>query len=124
MPNERIEKLKLEYTDQQVTVDPRRPELARFAGESGQVKTISFNGCALVQFEGADQTWHDIELDYLKVVDKPQDEPADEEPPAASAERPAPKTSEAPAGDDNGLSRLELARMEKKAAKPAEEGKP
>jgi hypothetical protein len=73
MPVERIEKLKQEYTDKCVVVDGRRPELARFKGMVGRVKTINFNGFALVEFDGNENRgWHDVELDHLKVVDNPE----------------------------------------------------
>jgi len=112
MFSERIEKLRQEYTGQQVVIDNGRPELARFAQTPGQVKTINCNGRALVQFEGADQTWHDIALDYLKVIDDPA--PDDDTTPS-SAEQPAEAKSEPAAADKENLSRLELARMEKEA---------
>ena len=67
-----VEKLKQEYTDQYVVVDESRPELARFAGAVGQVKTVNRFGRALVQFDiEKNLGWFDIEVDYLKVVDKP-----------------------------------------------------
>ena len=100
---DRIEKLKLEYTDQYVVVDVDRAELARLKGLVGQVKTINFNGCALVQFDAQKNIgWYDIELDYLKVVDKPEPKPA--------ANR-AIKKADDPAKEK--LSPLELARLEK-----------
>ncbi len=120
---QRIEKLKQEYTGRYVLVDGRRPELARFAGVSARVKTVNFNGRALVQFEGADRSWYDVELDHLKVVDPPQ--PAAEAPSAAEGNR---KKQESPAAAGPAaqkvatlappeakekLSRLELARLEK-----------
>jgi hypothetical protein len=51
MQFERIEKLKEQYTDQYVAVDASRPELARFKGVVGQVKTVNCNGRALVEFD-------------------------------------------------------------------------
>ncbi|MBC7336004.1 MAG: hypothetical protein H5U01_07000, partial [Clostridia bacterium] len=50
---DRIENLRLEYTDQYVTVNSPRPELARFKGKVGRVITINWNGRALVQFDSA-----------------------------------------------------------------------
>ena len=116
---EHIEKLKQEYTGQYVAVDSQRPELARFAGATGRVKTINFNGCALVQFEDIGPGWYDIELDYLKVVDRPEPKAAEVKAKPA-AKKSAPKNAEAPAEADTGekLSRLELARMQKEVAKP------
>ena len=69
---EHIEKRKQEYTDKYVVVDDSRPELRRFKGKTGQIKTINMNGRALVEFDAnMNIGWYDIELDYLKVVDKP-----------------------------------------------------
>jgi hypothetical protein len=74
---EQIEQLKRQFTDQYVVVDPACPELARFGQMTGQIKTINMNGRALVQFEGENNRgWYDIDLDFLKVVEKPPPEPA------------------------------------------------
>ena len=69
---EHIEKLKQEYTDKFVVVDDERPELRRFAELTGVVRTVNMNGRALVEFDGHENIgWYDIEIDFLKVVDKP-----------------------------------------------------
>lgn len=122
---ERVEKLRLEYTDQYVVVDGDSPHLARFKGKVGRVHTINQNGCALVEFEG-DRSRHDLELDFLKVVDKPKPK----EPPAkgakpAKAKPAAPAPPEEPPQPKEKLSELELARQEKEAekAKAAEASK-
>ena len=119
---ERIEKLKQEYTDKYVAVDEKRPVLARFQGMIGQVKTINFNGRALVEFDGQeDRGWYDVELDYLRVVDKPEANPPAEKGGKAAAKAEA-KTAGAPIkkkGQEK-LSPLELARMEKQAAAAAQ----
>ena len=104
MQPQRVEELKQEYTGRDVTVDAGRPELARFEGLLGRVRSINHNGRALVQFEGADVSWYDIELDYLKVVE-PEPEPTGPE--TAEPEDESPPEEQ--------LSRLELARMEKQA---------
>ncbi len=125
MQLDRIEKLRDEYTDQYVVVDASRPELVRFKGAVGQVKTINNNGRALVEFDAdSNRGWHDIELDYLKVVEKPA--PKATEPkakPAVAAKKagaPATNDEGAPAADKSKekLSPLELARMEKQAQQP------
>lgn len=94
MSFERIETLKRQYTDQFVVVDENRPELARFRGVTGQVKTINMNGRALVEFQDyiANIGWYDIELDFLTVVPKPDPaaakaavKPAAKSPPAKPA---------------------------------------
>ncbi len=105
---ERVDKMRQEYTGQQVTVDDRREELVRFAGTLGRVKTINFNGRALVQFGDRDTSWHDIDMDDLKVVDTPEPEATEID--STPAEMPQ---SAAPAKQVEKLSRLELARLEK-----------
>jgi len=68
-----IDKLKHDYTDKYVVVDASRPELARFDGYTGQVKTVNMSGRALVQFEAWNNIgWYDIDLSCLKVVAKPE----------------------------------------------------
>ena len=109
MHPDRVDKLRQEYTDQYVKVEEARPELARFQGMLGKVKTINFNGRALVQFDGlGNRGWYDVELDYLKVVDPPEPEAAQE----GSPSRAEPPEQEA--GREK-LSPLELARLEKEA---------
>lgn len=80
-----IEKIKQDYTDKYVVVDPQRPELARFADVVGQVKTVNMSGRALVEFLDYHLNigWYDIELEFLKVVDKPL--------PKEKTEKPVPK---------------------------------
>ena len=75
MVNQQIEKVKQEYTDKYVVVDAQCPELARFSELVGQVKTVNMSGRALVEFGDYHKNiaWYDIDLDYLKVVDKPAD---------------------------------------------------
>jgi hypothetical protein len=86
-----IEKLKRQWTDKYVIADTARPELARFKGMSGRVKTINMNGRALVQFdEDANIGWYDISLDYLKVVDAPLPKPSETKERVARAEAKAP----------------------------------
>ncbi len=111
-----VEKLKHEYTDQKVVVDGDRPELLRFRGLVGQVKSINMSGRALVQFDGrGDMAWYDIELDYLKVLDPPDDPSAEAEdaPVGASGMVPPPPAAPQPASEPK-PSQLELARQDKK----------
>lgn len=69
---ERIAQLKQQYTDRKVRVVDHRPELQRFAGQVGQIKTINMNGSALVVFEQFvnDLGWHDIPLKHLEIIDQ------------------------------------------------------
>jgi hypothetical protein len=49
-----------------VVVDARRPELTRFGNRRGRVVAVTCDGRALVQFDGPDQGWYDIEPEFLK----------------------------------------------------------
>lgn len=71
MSPEELEHLKSQYAGQRVMADARRPELTRLAGLPGRIVTINCNGQALVQFEGADQGWHDIDPEFLKLEPSP-----------------------------------------------------
>ncbi len=117
------EKLKKEWTDKYVVVDDKAPELRRFAGLTGTVKTINMNGRALVEFDGpVDIGWYDIDPSYLKVVSEPvKKKPAEHAKPAA-AEKPAAAAAPKPAGEKK-LSPLELARQQGAAAKAADAAK-
>jgi hypothetical protein len=112
---EQIEKLKRELTDKYVVVDDQRPELARFSGHTGQVKTVNMSGRALVEFGAWNNIgWYDIDVSYLTVVPKP-------DPAAAKTEhaKPAAKPAAAkPAAGEKKASAAELARAGG-AAKPA-----
>ena len=113
MFTEQIEKIKQEYTDKYVVVDGSRPELARFSDLVGQVKTVNMSGRALVEFLDYHLNigWYDIDLDFLKVVDKPapkEEEPAAKKPAAKSATK---KVTEKPAASEKKLSPLEMARQ-------------
>ena len=44
--------LQREYTDKFVVADASRPELTRFRGLTGVVKTVNMSGRALVEFDG------------------------------------------------------------------------
>ena len=69
---ERIEELKHDYTDKYVVVDDLRPELRRFRGLTGTVKTVNMNGQALVEFDGRNNIgWYDIDIDFIKVIESP-----------------------------------------------------
>jgi hypothetical protein len=73
MPDLAIERLKHELTDKYVIVTGDRPELARFDGYVGQVKTVNFSGRALVEFTGYlnNPAWFDIDPVCLRIVDAP-----------------------------------------------------
>ncbi len=48
-------------------VESRRPELARWVGTLSTVRSVNHNGRALIQFDGADDSWHDIAPEFLTV---------------------------------------------------------
>jgi hypothetical protein len=110
---ESIEKLKQDLTDKYVVVVAHVPELARFEGHVGQVKTVNMNGRALVEFDAwSNIGWYDIEPSYLKVVPKPEPSAAagKSEAKTAAPTKAAPKAP-APGGEKK-LSPLELARLQ------------
>ncbi|MGQ9504811.1 MAG: hypothetical protein ACUVQG_07350 [Thermogutta sp.] len=107
MDFERLRNLRFEYEDQFVVVEGNRPELLRFKGKVGRVKTVNCNGRALVQFDsGADRGWYDIDLDFLRVVDPPEVNTPVGSPTGTSTDKP----SQAP---EYRPSALELARKSK-----------
>ncbi|MCA9231878.1 MAG: hypothetical protein KDA57_14610 [Planctomycetales bacterium] len=113
-----IEKIKQEYTDKYVVVDGERPELARFSQMVGRVKTVNMSGRALVEFDDYHKNigWYDIDLDYLKVVDKPA--PIEKAEKAARQPAAKPVAKKASGGAEKKLSPLEMARMQDAGSKP------
>lgn len=72
MSIQRAEELKRIWTDQWIQVVRGIPELRRFEGLTGQVRTVNMNGRLLVQFEtSADIAWYDIDPDYVEVIERP-----------------------------------------------------
>lgn len=117
----RAEQLKRDLTDKYVVVRSGVPELQRFQGRTGTVKTVNMSCRALVEFESeVDIGWYDIDPGYLTVIDQPLPKKV----PAAHAEKPAkgtaPAAKAAPAAKPaSGGSPLDLIRKGG-AAKPAE----
>src|SRR5688572_19565321 len=73
-----IDQLKQQYTDKYVVVDESRPELQRFRGLTGSVKTVNMSGRALVEFDGYNNIgWYDIDPAFLKVVEAPLPKPVE-----------------------------------------------
>jgi hypothetical protein len=66
-----IERLRRQFAGKRVMVDPCRPELTRLADLPGRVVTVNCNGAALVQFDGPDTSWHDIDPKFLKLEPLP-----------------------------------------------------
>ena len=136
---EHIEKLKSEFTDKYVVVDKNRPELRRFSGQTGIVRTVNMSGRALVEFDAYDNIgWYDIDVDYLKIIEAPL--PKEEKPAApAKSKVAAPKkkaVTSAPAAKGGGMSVADMlaaarggkagaaAAPSKPAAKPKPQGSP
>ena len=72
-----IERLKADWTDKYVVVDSPAPELARFARATGFVKTVNMNGRCLVEFDQHNNVgWYDIDPAALRIVPKPEPQPA------------------------------------------------
>src|SRR5262245_7519274 len=95
-----MEQLKRRWTDKYVVVDEARPELRRFRGLTGTVKTVNFSGRALVQFDGYNNIgWFDIDPKFLKVIDAPllKPEAKAEKKAAPKAEKPVAEKPAAPA---------------------------
>ena len=123
---EQIEKLKVEYTDKYVVVDADRPELRRFKSMTGVVRTINMNGRALVEFDAFQNIgWYDIDLDFLRVVDKPveAEKPTKAAKPAAKKASPAKAAAAKPAAKGGGMSVEEIMAAARGGAAPAAEKK-
>lgn len=117
-----VQQLQRQLTDKYVLVRDGVPELRRFQGLTGTVKTVNMNGRALVQFDGpVDIGWYDIDPAYLQVVDQPLPRKKTAEHEA----KPAPKGAEAPAAAKavpSGKSPLDLIRQQGAAKAPAAAG--
>ena len=121
---EHIENLKNAYTDKNVIVDADRPELGRFQGLIGTVKTVNMSGRALVEFDGRRNIgWFDIDVDFLKLVDKPAAVASPVASPAAKKPAAAKKQAAAPTDPSkmNVADMLAAARGESAAPVAAEE---
>jgi hypothetical protein len=69
MSPEEIQKLKEMYTGRNIIVEAIHPELTRWTNVPGRVITFNCNGRAIVQFEGADEGFYDIEPEYLQLAE-------------------------------------------------------
>ena len=69
MTTPELDILKKKFVGRTVTIDAQRPELVRMADLRGKVITINCNGGALVQFEGPDPAWYEIEPEYLMIAE-------------------------------------------------------
>jgi len=134
-----VEQLKAQYTDKLVEVDPSVPELRRFKGLVGTVKTVNMNGRLLIQFDHpVDIGWYDIDPAYLRIVEgkarktataKPTEKVPESPSPSAAKVSPAAKSEPAKAVPSSSpataaaasaskpLSKLEQARQQGAAGK-------
>ena len=118
------ERLKAELTDKFVVVSEGVPELRRFAGLTGTVKTVNMSCRALVQFDGpVDISWYDIDPAYLNVVTAPQPKQAEAKHVAKAEAAPAAAKPavDKPAGKSP-LDAIRAAGAAKPAAAPAAAG--
>lgn len=66
------EELRREWTDKYVAVHDHIPELRRFQGLTGRVRTVNMNCRLLVEFDAAaDISWYDIDPAFVSVTDPP-----------------------------------------------------
>lgn len=115
------QQLQREWTDKFVVVQDGVPELRRFRGLTGAVKTVNMSGRALVQFDGpVDIGWYDIDTAYLQQVAQPlpKKAAAHEAKPAAKAPAKAAPAAAPAAGGAGKPSPLDLIRKQG-AAQPA-----
>lgn len=111
------EELKRELTDRYVLVRSGVPELRRFEGLTGRVKTVNMSGRALVQFDGpVDIGWYDIDPDYLSVVEAPLPKTKGVQHAPAAAAPPKPAAKPASTGGGSPLDQI------RKQAAPAASG--
>src|SRR5687768_9004982 len=88
---EHIDQLKKSLTDKLVIVAEDCPELRRFKGLTGTIKTVNMSGRALVEFDGNNNIgWYDIDPEFLTIIVAPLPKPeakreAKPEQPAAKA---------------------------------------
>ncbi|MGB4709555.1 MAG: hypothetical protein WBH50_08220 [Fuerstiella sp.] len=101
---QQAEELKREWTDKHVMVQEGIPELRRFSGLLGQVKTVNMNCRLLIEFDTpADISWYDIDPLFAKVVDpeefkKPTaDTTAHSKAATSSSSKPKPASTSKPA---------------------------
>lgn len=116
------ERLKAELTDKYVIVAEGVPELRRFVGLTGTVKTVNMSCRALVQFNGpVDISWYDIDPSFLKVVDAPLPKKTEVKAEAAPAAA-KPAVAKPAAGGKSPLDAIRAAGAAKPAAAPATGG--
>ncbi|MFH5804103.1 hypothetical protein [Alienimonas sp. DA493] len=114
----RPEELKARWTGRAVAVRSAAAvgPLARFRGRTGRVRTVNMNGRALVQFDGADETWFDLDPAALE----PAPETADTPPPVRAAVGEEPQGEPAPGALEKPPAKM---RPQTPAAAKAEGGK-
>jgi hypothetical protein len=80
MSIQRAEELKREWTDRHVRIRRGVPELQRFDGLVGQVRTVNMNCRLLIEFDTpADISWYDIDPQFVTLVESVQAPPSSDE---------------------------------------------
>lgn len=80
MSIQRAEELKREWTDRHVRTRKGIPELQRFDGLVGQVRTVNMNCRLLIEFDTpADISWYDIDPQFVTLVESVQTPPSSDE---------------------------------------------
>lgn len=69
MDRKELDALRAEWLDRQVSVSPDAVTLKRFAGRTGVVREVNWNGRCLVDWQGVqDDGWYDIEPANLVIT--------------------------------------------------------
>ncbi|MEO2013162.1 MAG: hypothetical protein ABGZ53_02205 [Fuerstiella sp.] len=114
MSIQRAEELKQEWTDRQVVIRSGIPELRRFDGLVGQVRTVNMNCRLLIEFAApADISWYDIDPQFVTIVESAQSQPS----PAESVGGTNPGQSSAPTAVVNDAAQEQVS-VTASAAKP------
>ena len=80
MSIQRAEELKREWTDRHVRIRKGVPELQRFDGLVGQVRTVNMNCRLLIEFDTpADISWYDIDPRFVTLVESVQAPPSSDD---------------------------------------------
>ena len=121
MSIDHAEQLKIDLTDKWVVVADGVPELRRFAGFNGKVRTVNMNCRALVEFDGSEDIgWYDIDPSYLTVIDAPRMKEA----PKAEAKTAAKPAAQKAAGGASPLDMIRKGGSAPAAKKAAGGGSP
>lgn len=83
MNQQQRDELKARWVDREVRVDAESISLRRFAGRTGIVREVNWNGHCLVDWQGVqDDGWYDIPPGQLVLVEKEKTEQGTDESPS------------------------------------------